>query len=167
MTIDTATPRTRRALLFGALGGALASVGIMAKAPPVRAGVDGDVVLDAPNTGAGTTEISAASSNPAFRVTGGGVGIQVGGDIGVDAGGPLAVSAVSDGAPGIGVVGWSRVNGNGVIGRSTNGNAGGPPASADTGIYGVAQDGPGSRGDRKSTRLNSSHIQKSRMPSSA
>ena len=40
-------------------------------------------------------------------------------------------------------------------------------ANYPTGTRVVVVAGPGNNGDRKSTRLNSSHIQKSRMPSSA
>jgi hypothetical protein len=76
MAIDTTTPRSRRALIAGALGGALASVGLLAKAPEVRAGSDGDVVLDDANTGTATTAINAAGSSPAFLVTGGGSAIR-------------------------------------------------------------------------------------------
>ena len=38
---------------------------------------------------------------------------------------------------------------------------------ADPGIGAIIITGAGGKADRKSTRLNSSHIQKSRMPSSA
>ena len=49
MAIDTTTPRSRRAVIAGAVGGVLASFGLLAKAPDVRAGTDGDLVLEATN----------------------------------------------------------------------------------------------------------------------
>ena len=138
MSIDTTTPRSRRAILAGAIGGALASIGLMAKPETAYAGSDGDVVLDAQNTGAGTTEILAASSNPALKVTGGAVGIQAAGGIGVDAAGDPAVNAISTGAGLVGVVGWSQGQGAGVIGWSTNGAASSPTPSAKTGLHGIS-----------------------------
>jgi hypothetical protein len=144
MSIDQITPRSRRAILAGAVGGIATAAVSLVHAPSVRAGVDGDVVLDAVNTGAGTTEIDAVNSNPALRVVGGGVGIQAGGDIGVDAGGnTIGVSAVSDG---VGAIAWSQGNSMGLVGRSTNGSAGDPPAAPKTGVYGVAQQDASSRG---------------------
>jgi hypothetical protein len=68
MAIDTDTPRSRRALLFGALGGALATVAATARPSITHAGVDGDVVLDAANTAAGTTQVAGTASVPAVRV---------------------------------------------------------------------------------------------------
>jgi hypothetical protein len=68
MAIDTATPRTRRALLFGALGGALASVGVLAKPKLASAADPNDVVLDANNTAVGTTQIAGTADAPVLRV---------------------------------------------------------------------------------------------------
>jgi hypothetical protein len=76
MSIDTTAPRSRRALLFGALGGAVASMAAFARPATTRAGVDGDVILDATNTGSGTTEIISATGNPALSVTGGSLGME-------------------------------------------------------------------------------------------
>jgi hypothetical protein len=58
MVVDTTAPRTRRALLAGALGAGVATVASALGRPlPARAGVDGDVVLGVQNYGATTTEI--------------------------------------------------------------------------------------------------------------
>ncbi len=68
MAIDTTTPRSRRALLFGALGGAIATAAAVARPATTLAGEDGDVVLDANNTAAGTTQISGTADAPVLRV---------------------------------------------------------------------------------------------------
>ena len=68
MTIDTATPRSRRALLFGALGGALASAGLLATPGPAAAADPNDVVLDANNTAAGTTQLAGTADAPILRL---------------------------------------------------------------------------------------------------
>ena len=68
MAIDTTTPRSRRALLFGALGGAIATAAAVARPATTRAGVDGDVVLDADNTAAGTTQIAGTADAPVLRL---------------------------------------------------------------------------------------------------
>jgi hypothetical protein len=147
MSIDTATPRTRRAIIAGAFGGLLATAASFVHAPETRAGTDGDVILDDTNTGASTTEINATSSNPAFRVLGGTVGIRAVGGIGIDAAGSPAVSAIADAAGGIGTVAWSQGDGEGLIGRSTNGTAADPTASPKTGVHGIAeQDDAAARG---------------------
>jgi hypothetical protein len=138
MSIDTTAPRSRRALLFGALGGAVASVAAFARPATTRAGSDGDVVLDDTNTGSGTTEILAAGSNPAFKVTGGGVGIQAAGGIGIDAAGDPALSAISAATSGVGAVGWSQGQGAGVLGFSSDGVIASPTPSAKTGVHGLS-----------------------------
>ena len=68
MAIDTATPRSRRAILFGALGGALASVGVLAKPTLTSAADPNDVVLDANNTAAGTTQLAGTADAPILRL---------------------------------------------------------------------------------------------------
>ncbi len=68
MAIDTTTPRSRRALLFGALGGAIATAAAVARPATTLAGEDGDVVLDANNTAAGTTQIAGTADAPVLRV---------------------------------------------------------------------------------------------------
>jgi hypothetical protein len=68
MAIDTTTPRSRRALLFGALGGAIATAAAVARPAVTLAGEDGDVVLDANNTAAGTTQIASTADAPIVRL---------------------------------------------------------------------------------------------------
>jgi hypothetical protein len=68
MAIDTATPRSRRALLFGALGGALASVGVLARPKLTSAADPNDVVLDAENVAAGTTQLAGTADAPILRL---------------------------------------------------------------------------------------------------
>ena len=68
MSIDTTVPRTRRAIIAGGFGALLGTIGLSAKPAIVRAGTDGDVVLDATNTAAGTTIINGNGGDPVFRV---------------------------------------------------------------------------------------------------
>ena len=137
MAIDTTTPRSRRALIAGGLGGLLASVGLLAKAPEVRAGSDGDVVLDDTNTGSATTEINAASSNPAFRVIGGTVGIQ-----GVaDADDAAATAVAGHATTGVAVRGVATT-GVGIVGASATPDIP-DPIVASTGVYGLSAAGVG------------------------
>jgi len=114
MAIDTTTPRSRRAVIAGAVGGVLASFGLLAKAPDVRAGTDGDVVLDATNTAAGTTVINGDGSAAVLRVA----------NADED-----AVQAIS--ANGVGLLGGS-------------GDTSFPsPIAASTGVFGISVDGHG------------------------
>ncbi|HJP88087.1 MAG TPA: hypothetical protein VJ850_03525 [Candidatus Limnocylindrales bacterium] len=135
MSIDTTTPRSRRAILAGAIGGVLASVGLMSRPETAYAGSDGDVVLDAPNTGAGTTQIDSTSADPAFLVNGGGSAIlgHSGAGVGVVGASAVAVVDIPDPiAPSTGVYGVS-VGGDGVYGASDTGTA----------IHGVSNSGLG------------------------
>ena len=114
MSIDTTAPRTRRAIIAGAFGALLGSIGLAAKPSAVLAGTDGDVVLDATNTAAGTTVINGNGSNPVFRVA----------NADED-----AVQAISE-------------NGVGLLGGS--GAASFPsPIEASTGVFGISVDGHG------------------------
>ena len=123
MAIDTTTPRSRRAVMAGAFGGVLASLGLLAKAPEVRAGTDGDLVVDDTSTGLATTELVATDSDPALKVTGGGTGIEA-----IGARGILGTSSA-----GVGVLGASAVADNSI-----------PAAiNASTGVYGISLAGVG------------------------
>jgi hypothetical protein len=114
MSIDSAAPRTRRAIIAGAFGALLGTIGLSAKPPVVRAGVDGDVVLDATNTAAATTVINGNGSNPVFRVA----------NADED-----AVQAIS--ANGVGLLGGS-------------GDTSFPsPIESSTGVFGISVDGHG------------------------
>jgi hypothetical protein len=68
MSIDTVTPRSRRAILAGAFGGLLASVAAFAKAPGVHAAPGDPLLLEVVNTTAGTTDVADSSAGPALRV---------------------------------------------------------------------------------------------------
>ena len=123
MAIDTTTPRSRRAVIAGALGGVLASLGLFAKPPEVRAGTDGDLVVDDTNVGVATTELRAVDSDPALKVTGGATGIEAVGD--------RALLGLSDA-------------GVGVLGASATAAADIPPAiNPSTGVYGISPTGVG------------------------
>ena len=114
MSIDTTAPRTRRAIIAGAFGALLGTIGVSARPPIARAGTDGDVVLDATNTAAGTTVINGNGSNPVFRVA----------NADED-----AVQAIS--ANGVGVLGGS-------------GDTSFPsPIETSTGVFGISVDGHG------------------------
>ena len=114
MSIETAAPRTRRAILAGAFGALLGTVGLSARPEPVRAGTDGDVVLDATNTAAGTTVINGNGSNPVVRVA----------------------NADEDAVQGI------SANGVGILGGSGDTSFPGP-LEASTGVFGISVDGHG------------------------
>jgi hypothetical protein len=114
MSLDTTAPRTRRAVMVSAVGALLGAIGVAARPPAVRAGTDGDVVLDATNTAAGTTVINGDGSNPVFRVA----------NADED-----AVQAISQ-------------NGVGLMGGS--GDTAFPgPIEASTGVYGISVAGHG------------------------
>jgi hypothetical protein len=113
MAIDTTTPRTRRAVIAGAVGGVLASLGLLARAPEVRAGTDGDVVLDATNAASGTTEIHGNGADAVLQVAN-----QTGVAVLGGSGGVSFPDAID---PSTGVYGISEV-GVGVYGASDSGH---------------------------------------------
>jgi hypothetical protein len=128
MAVDQITPRSRRAILAGALGGLAATAASLVHAPITRAaGVDGDVGLDVVNTGAGTTEIDAG--DPAFVVTSAGTAVRASGGIGLDSAGDPAVRGLS--SAGVGVLGASAVAAVDIP----------APIAASTGVYGVSPAG--------------------------
>jgi hypothetical protein len=136
MSMDTTTPRTRRAILAGAVGALVGSIGMAARPTIVRAGTDGDVVLDATNTAAGTTEIVGASSSPVVRVVGGsGVGIV--GASGVTAGDVPPPIAASTGVYGVSAAGHA------VYGASDSGVGVYAANNSSTVAAIVAEGGPG------------------------
>jgi hypothetical protein len=148
MAIDTTTPRSRRALLFGALGGAVAALSGLAKPDIARAGVDGDLVLEATNNTDAQTELIANTGSPGFRVLGTGIALQGWGGIGVDAyGQTIGVNGVSDGSSAPASIGFNRANSVGVLGWSANGNQSTPTLPTKTGVFGIAgQDDASARG---------------------
>lgn len=114
MSIDTTVPRTRRAIIAGGFGALLGTIGLSAKPAVVRAGTDGDVVLDATNTAAATTIINGNGDDPVFRVANGDED---------------AVQAIS--ANGVGLLGGS-------------GDTSFPsPIAASTGVFGISVTGHG------------------------
>jgi hypothetical protein len=145
MTIDASTPRSRRAVLLGALGGLAATIAGFAKAPATRAGVDGDLVLETTNNTDALTEL-VGSSAPALRVVGGGVGLQAWGGIALDAFGDIAVNAISDSTSAPANIGFNRGNSVGVLGWSADGNESSPTVPAKTGVFGLAEQDSNSRG---------------------
>ena len=65
MSTEMSTPRSRRAILAAAAGAAAATaVSAFARTAPVRAGIDGDVVLGQVNTASDTTAIEPG--DPSF-----------------------------------------------------------------------------------------------------
>jgi hypothetical protein len=114
MSIDTAAPRTRRAIIAGAFGALLGTIGVTTRPEPVRAGTDGDVVLDATNTAAGTTVLNGNGSNPVLRVA----------------------NADEDAIQGV------SENGVGILGGSGDTSFPGP-IEPSTGVFGISVDGHG------------------------
>jgi hypothetical protein len=154
MTTNLAVPRTRRAVILGALGGLVATAATLARAPEAEAGTDGDLTLGTTNNAVAPTELSAPLVAPALRVVGNGIGVQAVGQTALEAlGGNIAVSAIADGnplspgSPGIGVIGWSRTNNSvGVLGWSTNGSTSTPATPAKTGVFGISTEDAASTG---------------------
>ena len=147
---ETKSP-SRRALLAGALGGigALAAT-VIGRADPVRAGVDGDVVLGFNNPSTVTTEISnSTNSNIVFKGTSQ-TGLAVWGQSGTNSGvfgtsgssfgvqgfssSNVGVQGVSDSISQPASVGYSSGNSTGVQGSS----GALPPAKVKTGVFGYA-----------------------------
>jgi hypothetical protein len=147
MSIDTAAPRTRRAVIVGVVGGLVATVAGLARAPLTRAGVDGDLVLEATNNTDAQTELLADTSAAGLRVVGTGIGLQGWGDIGVDAyGETIGVNAIGDGTGAPAGVAWNRANSVGQFGMSTDGSESPPTMPSKTGVFGLAEQDSDARG---------------------
>jgi hypothetical protein len=122
---------SRRALLVGALGGIGAwAASAIGRAGPVRAGVDGDVVLGATNTSTTPTKISnlTAGDIALWGENSTGAGVKGSSTSGIGAGG----NSISS----IGVAGLSETD-VGVRGDSTSG----------VGVYGLSLGSSGVQGD--------------------
>jgi hypothetical protein len=145
VSIDTAAPRTRRAVIAGAFGALLGTLGMSARPAAVRAGMDGDLVLEATNNTDALTELVATNST-ALRVVGGGTALQAWGDIAVDAFGDIAVNAISDATSAPASIGFNRGNSVGVLGWSADGNESTPAIPARTGVFGLATQDANARG---------------------
>ena len=152
MGLDAVTQSSRRTILAASLGGLAAAVlGALGRPELVRAGVDGDVVLNTDNTETGTTKITCTSDNVyAFE------GIAAAAGVGVSGESPSGVGVFGTSTSGIGVycsnnsismpaaAGQSWGNGTGVQGYS--GSASRPAAPAKTGVYGYAGQDANARG---------------------
>lgn len=140
MSIDTVTPRSRRALLFGALGAAAASAAAFVRPGVTRAADPDDVVLDHANNASGTTEILSTTGNAAFHAVGIGIGLHAEGGLAILAeGGGTGIQAT--GASGVGAIGWSQGNGAGVLGYTSDDAGAIPPGTPSrTGVYGITED---------------------------
>ena len=160
MAIEGSNFHSRRTVLAAAAGGiAGLAAGALARPGGVR-GTTGDPVL-----AGGTWDADLPTT---FRNTlAGGIGVVgVGSNAGVLGEGMLGagrgVFGRTEDTAFAGVEGIHMAEGTGVLGLA----GGTPTLPAKTGVFG-SSDGETPAEDRKSTRLNSSHIQKSRMPSSA
>jgi hypothetical protein len=136
---------SRRAMLAGVLGGigAWAATAI-GSARPVRAGVDGDVVLGSPNNVATTATVitNTANDNTVFLGdTNTGIGILGRSSTNFGVAGSsisdIGVYGSTDAADRPGTVGWSRGSGTGLLGFSSQPNVL-HDARAKTGVYGYA-----------------------------
>lgn len=149
-----ARPRTRRALLVGALGGIGAwAASAVGRASPARAEGETIVVGGEYTTATTLTSITNnANLNHVFQASSASSGIGV---IGTSANN---VGIYGNSTQGIGLWGDSNVSGQpavigraagnatGVLGFSGYGNGGVPPVKANTGVYGLAEQGTGSKG---------------------
>jgi hypothetical protein len=164
--IQTETkPRSRRALLAGALGGLGAvAASAIGRVSPVRAGVDGDVVLGGTNYTTGTTNVWNTSgagdsavlsvyhsgNGPAAAATAtNGHGIVAHSHNLYGLHGSSVYSVGSAGVSGInsdqpGVAGQSQGNNTGVLGFSGGGAF--PAGRPNTGLFGYAAQDNSSRG---------------------
>ena len=138
MSIDQVTPRSRRAILAGALGGLATAAVSLVHAPSVRAGVDGDVVLDAVNTAAGTTEIDGGAAT-VLQVTGSGIAIQASTTAGPAAVGlgPGSIAPLTNFATGL----YGSASGAGVLGQTADGMGVFGHSDSVDGVYGQGLDG--------------------------
>jgi hypothetical protein len=143
---------SRRALLAGALGGlgALAASAI-GRASPVRAGVDGDVVLGVGNAATTPTSITnSTNSNAVFQATSTSAGTGVhatsasGAAVFAESFDYIAVSAYSSAASSPAILGQAAGGSTAIQGYS--GSGGPPAATAKTGVYGYAAQDSTSRG---------------------
>ncbi|HEY8238811.1 MAG TPA: hypothetical protein VIF63_05190 [Candidatus Limnocylindrales bacterium] len=140
MSIDMEAPRSRRAIIAGAIGGLLTAFGVSAKPSEVRAADGGNMILGATNTTTSKTEIDATTTSPGLKVLATDVALQGWGNIGVDAyGTTIGLNAVGDGTSAPAVVGYNRANSTGVLGWSTDGNESTPSVPGRTGVYGLAE----------------------------
>ena len=154
MALDTVTPRSRRALLTAGLGGVAATIAAALGRPaPVRAGLDGDVVLAGTNTAIYPTEIENTTNGYDVlycynSLWGTGVWGRSGSGVGVygESDSPLGVEGASASAIGVyghnsatdqpAVRGWALGWATGAYGYS--GTADPPATPAKTGVYGYA-----------------------------
>jgi hypothetical protein len=163
MALDTASYRSRRAILAASLGGlAAVAANAIGRPAPVSANDPNDVVLGQPNTATMTTEITNPDGNEdVFHASSGGSGIAV---AGFSTSG-LAIQGVSGSNTGVtgssetligvhgytlattypAVIGRSLANGPGVYGYS-GGDELAPTAPVKTGVYGRATQDAGSIG---------------------
>jgi hypothetical protein len=124
MAIDTTTPRSRRALLAGTLGGLAAAVaGTLGQPTVVRAHDPDDVRL-----GAANSSPNATSFTNTFNSTWGT------GD---------AIEGYADGPFGTGVVGVNASSGTGVGGGSDSGDGVSGNSTSGDGVSGYSASGPG------------------------
>lgn len=163
MAIDSTIPRTRRAILTGALGAAAAVAIDAVKRPAPAEAATAFVVLGGPNTATdetsitntsgGLTAFSAHASGSIQGVAGSsasGTGVSGSSNSGhgVEGYSPLATGVYGSSAatdhPG--TVGWSRGDETGVFGYSNNGSGSFPAIPAKTGVYGYANQDADARG---------------------
>jgi hypothetical protein len=77
MSVETSTPRSRRAVLAAALGGLGAVIASRIATPDAAKAADGDPVhIGATNDGTTTTALASTGANAAFAVTGVGQGVS-------------------------------------------------------------------------------------------
>ncbi len=163
MALDTASPRSRRAVLAAALGGVAAlAANALGRPTPVHASDPNDVVLGQPNVAATPTEISNPDGDDdVFRATSGGAGSAIegfsstGAAIVGSSGSDVGVTGSSETLIGVhgytlaatfpAVIGRSLANGPAVYGYS-GGDELAPTAPVKTGVYGRATQDASSMG---------------------
>ena len=168
MSIDTVTPRTRRAILGAALGGVAAAVAGALGRPQAAEATDNQALLLGVNSQTSTkvTGITSTSSIALAAETTSGTAIYGRATLGgafygesasvggatttsvnfADSGRAPGVDGTSFAVGGIGVFGNAYGSGSGVVGRSTSNSHEAITIPAKTGVYGYAIQDGGSRG---------------------
>jgi hypothetical protein len=158
MAVDTTSPRTRRAILAGALGAAVA--GTLGRAQRASAHDPDDLQLGVLNTATGQTKITTTLTNgDGFLAYANGLGSGIYGDsasgAGVDGFSASGIGVDGFSPPGTGLRGVSH-SGTGVIGQALNatgatfGVTGESASTSGIGVFGTG--GVGVRGESTSGR---------------
>jgi hypothetical protein len=144
MVIDTTTPRSRRALLAGTLGGAVALVAGALGRPLAARAADGDAIRVGHKVrGTGDTGITTTGDYGLYAVSSSVSGVGLSGFATATSGKTFGVNGRSDSPDGVGVFG-AATSGAGVIGSAAAANGTGVTGQATAtsgltiGVFGIS-----------------------------